>query len=102
MRRASGHLTSSRPQPRRNLPSSTAGCRAVPRWSAPPHSEGGGGSMRATDAVGRYGEKLAGRYLEANGLIVLDRRWRCPQGEVDLIAVDGDCLVICEVKTRRS
>jgi putative endonuclease len=58
--------------------------------------------MRATEAVGRYGEKLAGRYLETNGLMVLDRRWRCPQGEVDLIAVDGDCLVICEVKTRRS
>jgi len=58
--------------------------------------------VRATDAVGEYGEKLAGRHLEASGFTVLARRWRCSQGEIDLIAVDGGCLVICEVKTRRS
>jgi putative endonuclease len=58
--------------------------------------------MRATDAVGRYGEKLAERHLESQGFAILDRRWRCPQGELDLIAVDDGCLVVCEVKTRRS
>jgi putative endonuclease len=58
--------------------------------------------MRATDAVGRYGEKLAGRHLESAGFTVLERRWRCPQGEIDVVAVDGRCLVVCEVKTRRS
>jgi putative endonuclease len=58
--------------------------------------------VRAVDAVGLYGEKLAGRYLQAQGFTVLDRRWRCPHGEIDLVAVDGDCLVVCEVKTRRS
>jgi putative endonuclease len=58
--------------------------------------------VRATDAVGEYGERLAVRYLEAEGLTVLARRWRCPRGEIDIVAVDGTCLVVCEVKTRRS
>jgi putative endonuclease len=52
--------------------------------------------------LGAYGEQLAARYLEDRGLQVLDRNWRCAHGEVDLVARDGDCLVFCEVKTRRS
>lgn len=58
--------------------------------------------MRASDAVGLYGEKLAVRYLEAQGFTILDRRWRCARGEIDVVAVDDCCLVVCEVKTRRS
>ena len=58
--------------------------------------------MRAKDALGWYGERVAARHLEAEGMRVLVRRWRCRLGEVDLIAVDGPCLVVCEVKTRRS
>lgn len=58
--------------------------------------------MRATDAVGDYGERVAQRFLADQGMRVLSRRWRCRQGEIDLVAVDGDCLVVCEVKTRRS
>src|SRR5688572_33451085 len=53
-------------------------------------------------ALGAYGERLAARYLEDRGLQVLDRNWRCAHGEVDLVARDGDCLVFCEVKTRRT
>jgi putative endonuclease len=53
-------------------------------------------------ALGRYGEALAARYLTERGLQVLDRNWRCTHGELDLVARDGDCLVFCEVKTRRS
>ena len=34
--------------------------------------------------------------------MVLDRNWRCPDGEVDLILRDGDDLAFCEVKTRRT
>ena len=49
-----------------------------------------------------YGEQLAARYLEDRGWQVLDRNWRCAHGEVDLVARDGDCLVFCEVKTRRT
>ena len=58
--------------------------------------------MRAKDALGRYGEELAVAHLQAQGLQVLERNWRCRLGEIDVIALDGDCLVVCEVKTRRS
>jgi putative endonuclease len=58
--------------------------------------------VRAIDAVGEYGERLAERLLVGQGMTVLERRWRCRQGEIDLVAVDGECLVVCEVKTRRS
>lgn len=58
--------------------------------------------MRARDGVGRYGERVAARFLESSGMVVLARNWRCPHGEIDLVAVDGECLVVCEVKTRRS
>jgi putative endonuclease len=59
-------------------------------------------SVRAKDAVGRYGERVAERFLVEAGLVVLDRNWRCPLGEIDIVARDGDCLVVCEVKTRSS
>jgi putative endonuclease len=58
--------------------------------------------MRAKDVRGRFGEQLAAAHLQAQGLIVLDRNWRCDVGEVDIVARDGDALVICEVKTRSS
>ncbi len=58
--------------------------------------------MRAKDAVGAYGERVAERYLVESGLVVLERNWRCPLGEIDIVARDGDCLVVCEVKTRSS
>jgi putative endonuclease len=54
------------------------------------------------NAVGAYGERLAARYLEESGMRVLDRNWRCDQGEIDIVAIDDRCLVIVEVKTRRS
>ncbi|MBD7998899.1 MULTISPECIES: YraN family protein [Oerskovia] len=57
--------------------------------------------MRAKDAVGRYGEKVAARYLVDAGWVVLDRNWRGTRGELDLVARDGDVLVAVEVKTRR-
>lgn len=52
-------------------------------------------------AVGAYGERLAARYLQGKGLVILDRNWRCADGEVDLILRDGDDIIFCEVKTRR-
>ncbi|HEV2088294.1 MAG TPA: YraN family protein [Cryptosporangiaceae bacterium] len=58
--------------------------------------------MRATDGVGAYGERVAARHLQQGGLVVLDRNWRCADGELDIVARDGDTLVFCEVKTRRS
>ena len=56
----------------------------------------------AANAVGAYGERLAARYLVESGMQILDRNWRCDQGEIDIVAMDDACLVIVEVKTRRS
>ena len=56
--------------------------------------------MRAKDAWGRYGEELAAQHLQNQGFVVLDRNWRCDVGEIDIVARDGDTLVVCEVKTR--
>ncbi|TQS44316.1 YraN family protein [Cryptosporangium phraense] len=58
--------------------------------------------MGAKEAVGAYGERVAVRHLQQAGLVVLDRNWRCSDGELDIVARDGDTLVFCEVKTRRS
>lgn len=57
--------------------------------------------MRAKDAVGRYGEEVAARYLHGLGWAVLDRNWRGAGGEIDIVARDGDTVVVVEVKTRR-
>ncbi|WP_369141237.1 YraN family protein [Modestobacter versicolor] len=51
-------------------------------------------------ALGAFGERVAVRALADAGLLVLDRNWRCRDGELDLVARDGDALVFCEVKTR--
>ena len=53
-------------------------------------------------ALGAYGESLAARNLVAQGMVLLDRNWRCEEGELDLVLRDGAALVGCEVKTRTS
>lgn len=53
-------------------------------------------------ALGRYGEDVAARHLQDAGLVLLDRNWRGPSGEIDLVLRDGRTLVVCEVKTRSS
>lgn len=54
-----------------------------------------------TAALGQWGEELAAEHLVASGMQVLARNWRCPQGELDLVARDVDgTLVFVEVKTR--
>ncbi|WP_219106091.1 YraN family protein [Austwickia sp. TVS 96-490-7B] len=53
-------------------------------------------------ALGAYGERVAARHLQAQGMVIVDRNWRCADGEIDLVAHDGSCLVVCEVKTRRT
>ena len=52
--------------------------------------------------VGRYGEDMAARHVVGLGWRILARNWRHGRDEADLIAADGDCLVVVEVKTRRS
>jgi putative endonuclease len=58
--------------------------------------------MRAKDAVGQYGQRIAEQHLTDAGLIVIARNWRCADGELDIVATEGDVLVFCEVKTRSS
>ena len=59
-------------------------------------------TARQRSALGAYGEALAARHLTEQGMVVLDRNWRCDLGEVDLVLRDGRVLVVCEVKTRSS
>ncbi len=56
----------------------------------------------ARRAVGVYGERVAAQALAEAGMQILDRNWRCREGELDIVALDGSTLVFCEVKTRRS
>ncbi|KPC83716.1 MULTISPECIES: YraN family protein [Streptomyces] len=58
--------------------------------------------MNARGALGRYGEDLAARLLASAGMTVLERNWRCRAGEIDIVARDGDAVVVCEVKARRA
>ncbi|MSX18221.1 MAG: hypothetical protein F2931_08290, partial [Actinobacteria bacterium] len=51
-------------------------------------------------ATGKRGEDLAARFLEAAGMIILERNWRCAAGELDLVVRDGNAIVAIEVKTR--
>jgi putative endonuclease len=53
-------------------------------------------------ALGDFGERVAASFLVDRGMSVLDRNWRCDQGELDIVAHDGTDLVVCEVKTRSS
>ena len=57
---------------------------------------------RAKDAVGAYGERVAVRYLIDQGMVLLDRNWRCRSGELDAVLREGDTVVFAEIKTRRS
>jgi len=52
--------------------------------------------------LGELGETEAARRLINDGYVILHRRWRCRSGELDIIAMHGETLVIIEVKTRTS
>lgn len=52
--------------------------------------------------LGRRGEQAAATYLGRVGFTILDTNWRTKAGEVDIVARDGDALVLVEVKTRRT
>jgi putative endonuclease len=55
----------------------------------------------ARRALGASGEQAAADWYVANGYQVAARNWRCREGELDIVAREGDALVFCEVKTRR-
>ena len=53
-------------------------------------------------ARGQWGEDLAARHYRRLGYDVIDRNWRSPTGELDLIVFDGSTYVFSEVKARRT
>jgi putative endonuclease len=59
-------------------------------------------ALRSTRERGADGESVAARYLEEQGFRILERNFRIRRGEVDIIAVRGEILAFCEVKTWRS
>jgi putative endonuclease len=52
-------------------------------------------------ALGRLGERFAGKHLEACGFCLLVRNYRTHRGEIDLIAFDGGTLIFVQVKTHQ-
>ncbi len=53
-------------------------------------------------SLGKWGEEQAARYLQRLGMKILERNFRTPVGEIDIIARHKKILVFVEVKTRRS
>lgn len=58
--------------------------------------------MSEKRSLKRRGEDAAAAYLERVGICVVGRSWRCDAGVIDVVAWDGDILVLVDVKTRRS
>ena len=52
--------------------------------------------------VGARGEELAVDFLKGLGYKIVQRNFRCRQGEIDIIAQQGECLVFVEVRTKKS
>lgn len=55
---------------------------------------------RERKAIGLLGEELALAHLTAHGLTLVTRNYRCKMGELDLVMLDGNTLVLVEVRAR--
>jgi putative endonuclease len=53
-------------------------------------------------ALGIWGERLAADHLARAGYGIIQTNYRCPQGEIDIVAREGQTIVFVEVRTRRS
>ena len=51
--------------------------------------------------LGRRGEDIAVGHLQRRGYVIVARNWRCPAGEIDIVAQEGETLAFVEVRTRR-
>ena len=58
--------------------------------------------MAAHNELGKWGEELAAEYLQEKGYVILERDWKSGHHDLDIVAKDGDTLVVAEVKTRRN
>ena len=58
--------------------------------------------MAKHNELGKLGEDIAAQFLVDKGYEILERNWRNKHKEIDIIAKDGETLVIVEVKTRQS
>ncbi len=56
----------------------------------------------AKTKLGTQGENAACKLLESRGYRILERNYRCRYGEIDIVAMDGDCTVFVEVRAKRS
>jgi putative endonuclease len=56
--------------------------------------------MHAKDVRSEDGEQAAAEHLQEHGFRILDRHWKCTEGELDIVAVERHSLVVCEVKNR--
>lgn len=56
--------------------------------------------MNNNQEIGKLGEDLATKYLQKIGYIIIDRNFRCKQGEIDIIAKYKQEIIFIEVKTR--
>lgn len=75
------------------------------RWPPEPfpgdvHNEGDSLDALPSSEIGRRGETAACQLLKRKGYTILERNWTCPAGEADIVALDDDCIVFVEVKTR--
>lgn len=52
--------------------------------------------------LGRMGERMASEHLERQGYVICQTNYRCEVGEMDIVALDGECLAFVEVRTRKS
>ena len=52
--------------------------------------------------TGKLGEKLAKDFLKKRGYHIVETNYRCPEGEIDIIAKHKDTLVFIEVRTKKS
>ena len=57
---------------------------------------------RANQARARFAEDLVAAWYVTEGYEVIARNWRCPRGELDIVAWRNNVLVVCEVKARRN
>ena len=58
--------------------------------------------MENKQSLGKNGEEYTVRIVQEAGLRIIARNYRCPKGEMDIIARDAETLVFIEVRTRQS